>query len=132
MGYHLILRPEVVAIILYKKGICDLGKNTCLKWRECSRSCQVHMRRGWSRWEGIIQAECHLILRPEVAAVSCIKRRICDFGQKYTSQMAKVFSELASPHDARVVSLGRQNISGVPFNIKDRSCRRCPVQKSNL
>ena len=46
--------------------------------------------------------------------------------------MARVFSKLASPHEARVVSLGRQNISGVPFNIKARSCRNYPVQTYNL
>ena len=46
--------------------------------------------------------------------------------------MARVFSKQASPHEARVVSLGRQNISGVPFNIKGRSCRKYPVQTWNL
>ena len=51
------------------------------------------------------------------------------FGQKYVSQIARVFSKLASPHEARVVPLGRQNISGVPFNIKGRNCCRYPVQK---
>ena len=55
--------------------------------------------------------------------------RVCDFGQKYMSQMARVFSKLASPHETRVVSLGMQNISGVPFNIKARSCRSYPVHK---
>ena len=48
------------------------------------------------------------------------------------SQMARVFSKLASPHEARVVSLGRQNISGVPLNIKGRSCHIHPAQKWNL
>ena len=46
--------------------------------------------------------------------------------------MARVFSKLESPHEARVVSLRRQNISGVPFNIKGRSCHIYPVQKWNL
>ena len=54
------------------------------------------------------------------------------FGKKYMSQMARVFSKLSSPHEARVVSLGRQNTSGAPFNINARSCRRYPVQKWNL
>ena len=53
-------------------------------------------------------------------------------GKKYMSQMARVFSKLASPHEARAVSLGRQNLSGVPLNIKGRSCRIYPVQKWNL
>ena len=48
------------------------------------------------------------------------------------SQMARVFSKLASPHEARVVSLGRQNISGVPFNIKGRSSHIYPVRKWSL
>ena len=48
------------------------------------------------------------------------------------SQMARVFSKLASPHEARVVSLGRQNTSGVPFNIKGRSCHIYAVKKWNL
>ena len=54
------------------------------------------------------------------------------FGQKYMSQMARVFSKLSSPHEATVVSLGRQNISGVLFKIKGRSCHIYPAQKSNL
>ena len=33
------------------------------------------------------------------------------------SQMARVFSKLVNPYEARVESLGRQNTSGVPFNI---------------
>ena len=48
------------------------------------------------------------------------------------SQMARVFSKLASQLEARVVPLGRQNIRGVPFNIKGRSCHIYPVQKWNL
>ena len=48
------------------------------------------------------------------------------------SQMARVFSELPSPHEAMVVSVGRQNISRVPFNIKARICRSYPDQKLNL
>ena len=48
------------------------------------------------------------------------------------SQMARVFSKLVSPHEAMVVSLGRQNISGVRFNIKSRNCHIYPVQKWNL
>ena len=60
------------------------------------------------------------------------KNEICDFGQKYMSQKAIVFSKPASPHEARVLSLGRQNISRVPFNTNARSCRIYPVQKWNL
>ena len=48
------------------------------------------------------------------------------------SQMARVFSKLASPHEARVVPLERENISGAPFNIKSRNCHIYPVQKWNL
>ena len=73
-----------------------------------------------------------LILRPEVVAIILHKKGICDFERKYMSQVARVFSKLASPHEERVVSLGKQNISGVPFNIKARSCCNYPVQKWNL
>ena len=90
------------------------------------------MRRGWCRWEGRTYAEYHLILRAEVITFILCKSGFLDFGQKYMSQMARVFSKLASPHEARVVSLGRHNISGVPFNIKGRSCHIYPVQKWNL
>ena len=45
------------------------------------------------------------------------------------SQMARVFSKLASPHEARVMSLGRQNISGIPFNNKAISCRNYRVKR---
>ena len=86
------------------------------------------MRRGWRRWEGRIHAEHHSVLKPDVAADILHKSGTCGFGQKYMRQMARVFSKLASPHEARVVSLGRQNISGVPFNIKARNCRRYPLQ----
>ena len=48
------------------------------------------------------------------------------------SQMERLLPKLASPHEARVVSLGWQNISGVPFNIRGRSCHIYPVQKWNL
>ena len=48
------------------------------------------------------------------------------------SQMARMFSKLASSHEARMVSLGWQNISGVPFNIKGRSYHIYPVRKWNL
>ena len=64
------------------------------------------MRRGWSCWEGITEAEYHLILRAEVVTFILGESGICDFGLKYMSQMASVFSKLASPHDAMVVSLG--------------------------
>ena len=47
-------------------------------------------------------------------------------------QMARVFSKLAGPHEARVVSLERQNISEVLFNIKGRSCHIYPAKKRNL
>ena len=57
------------------------------------------------------------------------KSGFCDFGQKYMSQMARVFSKLASPHEVKVVSLGRQDISGVLFNIKAINCRRYPAKK---
>ena len=57
------------------------------------------------------------------------KSGIRDFGQKYMSQIVRVFSNVAGPHEARVVSLGRWNISGVLFNIKARRCRIYPVQK---
>ena len=57
---------------------------------------------------------------------------ICDFMQKYMSQIARVFSKLASPHEAMVVPLGWQTIIGVPFNIKGRNCHICPAQKWNL
>ena len=59
------------------------------------------------------------------------KWNLC-FGQKYMSQMERVFSKLASPREARVVSLGRQNISRVPFTIEGRSCHICPAQNWNL
>ena len=59
------------------------------------------------------------------------KWNLC-FGQEYMSQMARVFSKLASPHEARVVSLGWQNMRGVPFNIKGRNCHIYPAQKWNL
>ena len=48
------------------------------------------------------------------------------------SQVARVFSKLACSHEARVVPLGRQNISGVPLNIKGKSCHIYPAQKWNL
>ena len=76
--------------------------------------------------------EYHLIIRAEVVTFILYKSRICVFGQKYMSQMARVFSKLASPREARVLLLGWQNISGVPFNIKGRSCHMYPVQKWNL
>ena len=44
----------------------------------------------------------------------------------------RVFMKLVSPHEARVVSLGKQNISGVQFNIKSRNCHIYPAQKWNL
>ena len=90
------------------------------------------MRRGWCRWDGRTKAEYHLILRAEVVTFILHESGICVFGQKYMSQMARVFSKLASPHEARVGSLGRQNISGVPFNIKGRSCHIYPAHKWNL
>ena len=47
------------------------------------------------------------------------------FGQKHMSQMARVFSKLASPREAWVVSLGRQNIRKVPFNkLSHSSCAK--------
>ena len=46
--------------------------------------------------------------------------------------MARVFSKLASPHEAREVPLGRQKIFGVPFNIEARSCRSYPAQNLNI
>ena len=49
---------------------------------------------------------CHSILRAEVVATILCKNGICDFGQKYVFQMARVFSKLAGPHEARVLSLG--------------------------
>ena len=66
-----------------------------------------------------------------VAFILC-KNGIFDFGQNYMSQMGRVFSKLASPHEARVVSLERHNIKGVPFNTNGRSGRNYLVQKSNL
>ena len=44
---------------------------------------------------------------PEDVGIILYKNGTCDFGQKYMPQMAKVFSKLAGPHEARVVSLGR-------------------------
>ena len=69
---------------------------------------------------------------PEVAAVILYKSGICDFGQKCMSQMARVVSNLASPPEARAVSLGRHNISGAPHNTKARSCHNNHVQKWKL
>ena len=51
--------------------------------------------------------EYHLILRPEVVTFILCENGICEFGQKYMSQIARVFSKLVSPLEARVVSLGR-------------------------
>ena len=71
-------------------------------------------------------------MRAEVVIFILFKSGICVFGQKCMSQMPRVFSKLASPLEVKVVSLGRQNISGVPFNIKGRICHIYPVQKQNL
>ena len=47
------------------------------------------------------------MLRAEVVTFIQHKSGFFNFGLKYVSQMARGFSKLASPHEARVVSLER-------------------------
>ena len=71
-------------------------------------------------------------IKAEVVTFILYKSGICVFGQKYMSQMTRVFSKLASPHEARVASLGRQTMNEAPFIIKARSCHNYPALKWNL
>ena len=130
--YHLIIRPEGVAVILYKNGICDVGQTY-----------MSQMARVFSKLASPHQASVVSLGRQTIHRVPFnIKTRHCRsypvqkwnlwFWAKCMFQIARVLSKLASPHEARVVSLGRQNISGVPLNIKAKRCRIYPVQKWNL
>ena len=65
-----------------------------------------------------------------ILAIPCSENTV--FSKKNLPQMARVFSNLASPHEVRAVSLRNYSTSGAPFNIKARSCRNYPAQKWNM
>ena len=103
MEYHLILRPEGVAIILHKNGICDFGQKYMSQMaRVFSKLASPHKTRVVSLGRQNTSPVPFNILRPEAFAIVLHKNGICDFGQKHMSQMARVFSKLTGPHEARV------------------------------
>ena len=112
---HIIFILEGVAYFLYKSWICDFVHKHLPHRAIGSRIWHGHVRQEWCRWEGNTQAECRYIFSLEIVEFILYKDWNCDSEQKYISQMMRAFSKLASPHEAKVVSLGRHTISGSPL-----------------